>query len=183
MDIWSLIQQGKFEEACEKSDIEFEKTKNLYILRNKVYALFLLQDYDEVINTTKKIIENRGGETDSDFIFLGIAYWITGNKSLAIQTWRNAEKCKYTDAAGGIELQIILYFASVNLNDLALKKRVLKAIEKKIKSKASVNWPGPLGTFILGQVSKEELLSFISETPILKERQLCQAYFVIAILR
>ena len=50
-----------------------------------------------------------------------------------------------------------------------------------LKNKRSLNWPGPLGHYLLGEITKPELFSFVCDIPILKERQLCQANFTIAI--
>lgn len=87
----------------------------------------------------------------------------------------------YKDAAGGMDLQVILYFASIKLGDDILKKETLKKIKKLLKSKRSLNWPGPMGHYILEDMGKDTLLSSVSGVPILKDRQLCQAHFVVAI--
>ena len=43
MDVWALIQNGYFEQACMKADYEYNESKNILSLRNKVYALFHLK--------------------------------------------------------------------------------------------------------------------------------------------
>jgi hypothetical protein len=181
LDVWSLIQAGLFEEACKKADVEYEVTKDVFLLRNKVYALLHSEKYQECILVTHKIIDLRNGETDSDFVFCGIANWLVGNKAEAVQQWHNGKNCKYTDAAGGVELQVILYFASISMADETLKSGVVKTLKKLLKSKRSISWPGPLGQYILGEITEEVLFANTSNIPILKERQLCQANFAVAI--
>lgn len=180
MDVWELIQHGLFEEASSKADLEFAKTKDIFVLRNKMYALFQLSKYNECFDLGKKIVETTNGQTDSDFIFWGIAAWLMHNKQNAIEIWSNGEKSKYTDAAGGIEIQILLYFASVRTRDKALKSKTEDRLRKLLKSPQSANWPGSLGHFILGRISSEELYSAI-DTGQLKERQSCQADFAVAV--
>ena len=181
IDVWGLITSGCFVEACDKADLEYQETKSIFPLRNKVYALFHLGMYLEALKLLNKIIVLTNGQTDSDYIFSGIAYWLLDNKKDAINTWQQGEKCIYTDAAGGVELQLFLYFAAVSINDEILKALTKKLLQKILKSKNAINFPAPLGRFILGELSESELLSFVVNIPILRERQLCQANFVIAI--
>ena len=181
LDTWELIQGGYFEQACQKADLEYDQTKDILPLRNKVYALFHLEKYEEIISLTYELIKLRNGETDTDFIFCGIAHWLIDEKIEAIKLWQRAEQSIYKDAAGGMDIEAILYFASIKIGDSVLKSVVVKKIKKLLKSKRSVNWPGPLGYYLLEEIGDNSLLSFVSNVPILRERHLCQAYFVMAI--
>jgi hypothetical protein len=179
--IWELIQNGDFELAIKKADFEYSETGNELPLRNKVYALFHLKRYEDAILLSQQLIEIRKGESQSDFIFCGIANWLLGKRDEGILIWQQGEQSMYKDAAGGMDLQIILYFAAIRMGDEGLKKRTAKEIKKLLRSKRSTSWPGPLGHYILGNMEKDDMLSYISEVPILKERQFCQAYFGIAV--
>jgi len=181
MDIWRLIQEGHFEEACKIADSEYAQSKNLLLLRNKVYALFHLKKYEEAYQLGNSIIEVNGGESDVDFVFSGIALWLLDRKKEAIERWGNTEEAHYKDAAGGVDVQVLLYFGAVKTGDGKLKTNVLKVIRKLVKPKRNGGWPTPLGAYILGEITEEELYSRIVSIPILRERQLCQAHFVVAI--
>src|SRR6202012_5899810 len=126
LDVWGLIQNGYFEQACIQADAEFAQTGNVLSLRNKVYALFHLRKYEECILITKQLIKLRSGETDVDFIFCGIANWMLGKKKEAVLLWQQGEQSRYKDAAGGMDLQVILYFASIELEDVNLKNEINK---------------------------------------------------------
>lgn len=134
-----------------------------------------------MLELTSFIIAQNNGESDGDFQNNGIAHWLLGQQETGISMWQRGQKSKYSDVAGGIESLCLLYFASVVRKDESLKKTVEKGIRKLIKRKASVNWPAPLGRFLLNDIEDGELLSLCSSTPILKERQLCQACFVVAV--
>lgn len=184
LNVWSLIVNNEFEKACEKADEEYKKnTGNILDLRNKVYALFHLKRYADVISLCENLIEDENGESQSGFIFLGIANWIFGNASKAIEEWQLAQGSLYKDAAGGIETQVFLYFAGVKTGQEKLKATAIKAIKKLLKSKRAINFPGPLGHYLIDNISENELFSYISNVPILRERELCQAHFVSAIKR
>ena len=179
--VWGLITSNLFDEACKNADIEYEATKSMFVLRNKVYALLHLKKYQDVITLAKQLIEFRKGDTSSDFESLGIAYWAIREFAVAIDTWSRAQNSIYQDAAGGIEVQVYLYFAAVKTGQDKLKALAIKQIKKLLRSKRATNWPGPMGDFLLDNISEKEMLSYVVEIPILKERQLCEANFVAAI--
>jgi len=179
--VWSLIQNNEFEKACEKSDEEYRTTGDMLSLRNKVYALFHLRKYNDANSLSEKLIEYRKGDTSSDFSFSGIAYWILGNTTKAIQAWHQVQNSLYKDAAGGMDIQVLLYFAAIKTGQNKLKATAVKTIKKLLKSKRATNFPGPLGHYLIDDITDKELLSYVFPVPILRERQLCQAHFVIAI--
>lgn len=78
---------------------------------------------------------------------------------------------------------MFLYFAAVKTGDDKLKSNAVKAIKKLLKSKRARNFPGPLGHYLIDDIKDNELLSCVDSVPILRERELCQAHFVLAIKR
>jgi tetratricopeptide (TPR) repeat protein len=178
---WELIEQKKFEEACIKADEEYLKGKSLLPLRNKVIALMNLKRYEEVITSCQKIIELTNGNTDSEFIYLGMAKWVLNDIESAIDYWRKGLNAYYTDAAGGIIIPALLYFASVKLKDKTVKKEASRLLKKRWKSRFSVNWPGAVAGFLLNELDDRKFIESVSSEPTLQRRQLCQANFYVAL--
>lgn len=184
LDVWSLIVNNEFEKACEKADEEYKKNPvDTLDLRNKVYALLHLKRYADVISLCEKLIEYEKGESESSFVFGGIANWILDNVDKAIEVWELAQNSIYKDAAGGVGTQVFLYFAGIKTNQEKLKATAIKTIKKLLKSKRSINFPGPLGHYLIDNISENEMLSGVSKVPILRERELSQVHFVSAIKR
>jgi hypothetical protein len=181
LSLWSLIENNEFDKACEKADKEFISSGSLLVLRNKVYALFHLKEYFAAISVGEQLIKITKGDTESDFKFLGIANWIVANTTKAVEVWQESKNCIYKDASGGIETQLLLYFAGIKIGHESLKAASVKTIKKLLKSKRAINWPGPLAHYLINDITEIELFAYVSTTPILKERQLCQAHFVTAI--
>jgi tetratricopeptide (TPR) repeat protein len=178
---WLMIQDNEFEGAIELIDNEFEKTQDYFILYNKVLALFHLRKYPDALLLSEELIEFKKGNSAADFLNLGIAHWMIGNYTEAVEGWLQAQNSMFKDAAGGIEIQVFLYFAAVKRGEDKLKSNTLNTTKKILKSKRSINWPGPLGHYLLGDITDNQLFSYVVNIPILKERQLCQAHFVSAI--
>ena len=179
MNIWDLITNKEYQAACELADEEYKNGKRISSLRSKVTALMLMRRYEDIIETENVIISQTKGSIDSDFIFYGLALWALGKPIEAIAKWKEGEKCTYTDVAGGLELLVILYFALIKIQDKKESERYFKKIQKIVsKSKALTSWPYPIGSFLLGYIQFEQLVTLTSNDPMLKQRQLSQAYFV-----
>jgi hypothetical protein len=180
-NVWELIKSNQFDEACIVADEQYLLTKNRSILNNKVLALLQLQKYTDVIDLCDKNSNETDGETDVDFIFSGIAYWALDNQSKAIEYWKKGEKAKYADIAGGMDVLILQYFSSVKLNDDKLLLTVKKKIKKLLKNKMATNFYGLQGNYLLDEITETELLSSLTKTNILRERQLCSMDLVLSI--
>jgi hypothetical protein len=182
MNIWSLIESEEFELASINADLEFQKTGSLLPLRNKIYALLMLRDYDSVEILANILIAKIEGSTSVDFISLGIAYWFRYEKQKALDAWLSALKAPYQDLGGGVIVNTILYFAAVKCQDELMLKKAILNLKKIVLINKTPRWPMPLAQFLLGAIKTHELLIIASGEPSLKERQLCQAYFTISAL-
>ena len=185
-----MIEDGEFEQACNQADIEFDLTGNHFQLNNKMIALMHLKKYHEVISLANKLTRltkesnpNLDLSSSFEFIYSGIANWLLNNKSEAIKLWLEGQQCVYQDAAGGVIIRLYQYFAAIKTNDEYLKNNGIQGIATLLRKKTSSNWPGPIGFYICGIITESQLLSYISTIPILRERNLCQANFAIAIMK
>ncbi|RDC58433.1 hypothetical protein DU508_00040 [Pedobacter chinensis] len=178
--VWDLIELDLFEKACLRADKEFLEKNSLTSLRNKVYALFNLEKYEDAVKLESDII-SIDNESASDFVFMGIALWNLSRENEAIKTWEEAEKVPYQDASGGLDVLFLLYFASIQSGNKKFQIEILKRIKKKVKNKSNINWPEPIAHYLLDEMNEDELLNYISNVPILRERQLCQMDFVIGV--
>lgn len=178
---WDLILESNFTDACIKADIEYSSTSSIFPLRNKVLAFLNLRQYEDTIQLCAFLINFRHGEADWDFIFSGIAYWFLSRHDKALEMWRKSKDTKYRDAAGGVQTPLLLLFAAIKLRDAKLKKEAISLMKKRIKSKMTINWPGPLANYMLSEFDEDTLLARIDTQPSLYARQSCQAHFYMAL--
>ncbi|AMR30741.1 hypothetical protein A0256_04545 [Mucilaginibacter sp. PAMC 26640] len=181
LDPWLIIQNNEFEKAIKLIDLDFEKNRNPFVLQNKIFALFHLNKYEDAIILSEKLIGFQKAESENAFKSSGIANWILGNTAKAMEVWQQSQNCLYKDASGGVEIQLFLYFSGIKTGQDSLKAEAVKTVKKLLKSKRATNWPGPLGHYLINDITDIELFSYVSAIPIFKERQLCQAHFVSAI--
>jgi len=179
--VWELLKNDRFEEACQKATEEWLSTGSTFPLRNKVFALLQLGRAQEAIELCGEIIAQDQGRSDSDFIFKGVAYWLQDMSQEAINVWRSGTRTKYTDEAGGVEIFLMIYFAAIRAGDKTQEHFAAESINRILDSHGEMSWPAWLGYFALERVSIDELLLKVSPKPILREKQLCQAYFHISV--
>ncbi|HEY2586664.1 MAG TPA: hypothetical protein VGI81_12945 [Tepidisphaeraceae bacterium] len=178
---WELVKQGRFEEAIQRIDEVYAKTQNESPLRNKVLALLLLERYGEAQSLSEWLVVQTNGRLERDFINSGIASWLSGAREQAVAHWQEAQRVKrYTDAAGGLMVPMLLSYGALRLNDATLARQARVRIAMCCRDSRAVNWPGPLGRFVLGDLDERELLALVTPQPILHERYMCSACFWIA---
>ena len=178
--VWNLVLSRDFIGACLSADEEFLATGNDLPLRNKVYALLHLKRYQEAAELCRKIAVISNGETSSEFKFEAIAEWIQGHHEKALMALKNTDNTKYTDAAGGVEPLLLMFYFSQFSEDKRIRNDILNKLKKISKGKQSANWPGPIAQYLLGEIAEDYLRSKIAVQNILRQKQTCQACFYIA---
>ncbi len=178
--VWQLIEDGHFQDACILADAEFSQNKGVFCLRNKVLALLCLGNLNESILTSQAIIKATNGSTDSDYIFQGVALWLQNKHSEALASWKDGMRCRYTDAAGGIESPLLLYYGATRLADPTLAADAVKILKAKI-GKSIGPWPAPIAAYILKRMTSDEVMMAMSQNAVLKAKQLCQSLFCFGI--
>ena len=195
---WQLVKNGKFADAVIEYEAIFSNEKNLANLRNLAYARLLngnvdeaLKDFQEVISLTDPKYFNQ-----SDFMKLGICYFMQEEYASAIKEWKTALKVPYVDVAGGVFPLGILYYAGYRLGDPELiqfgkkqldrfyskRKRQIgqlgKSIQNDFNQPATCGWPASLVELLLEKLDASEIEQAIKEKGGgLLERNLCTFYF------
>jgi len=177
-DVWDLIKAGRFVEACRAADQEAaEDPSDVLPLRNKVLALLKLGQHQAAAVLCEEIIRRDRGESDSDFIFLGVAFWLQGLFDLAVGAWERGLNTKFTDAAGGVEVPLLLRAAGIRTGDAGLTKEAMRLLARFSGDPRRVNWPAPLAGFVLGSLSEAQVRELFSSQPMMRAKHICQSAF------
>lgn len=179
---WNLMEQGLYGLAYEKITEHIDKNPQDFIryAYNRGLCLLNLEDPKHALLDFEKLIDLRP-DSDSGYIGAGIALWWLNRKIDAVNMWKNAIKCKYTDAAGGVMGPALIFFASSMLNDLDLEKYSIRILKAKYRTKRAGAWPGPIAGFILGKITETDLLEKAVQRPGLRARILTKAHFWIGV--
>jgi hypothetical protein len=94
---------------------------------------------------------------DSLFSMAGVAKWCLNRPLAAVEEWSFGLRCPYTDGAGGVELPLTLYFASVVRPAVYSQSEAKQLLTKKANRGWIRNWPGPLAKYVAGQIDEKTL--------------------------
>ena len=179
---WNLMEMGQFELAYEKitKHIVDDPKRILRYIYNRGLCLLNLEKPEQALLDFQKLIELRQ-TSDSGYIGAGVALWWMDQKTQAVQIWQNAIDSRYTDAAGGVTVPALLFFAASRLKELNLEKDSIRLLRTRSKTKRASAWPGPVAKFLLGDITEEELLQKVYQFPTLQARMLTKANFWIGV--
>jgi hypothetical protein len=179
---WELLQAGDFRGALRLLKEEHKKDPYIGSLVNLGVAHLCLGN----AQSAKKILDEALLDPSPDtgtHALAGIARWTSGERADALRTWVKGLDCDYRDEAGGMELPLLLFYASARDPHIFPKARANKLIKEALESSLATNWPGPLGRFVLGQIDEKQARSDAEfEHPDVTSRQLNQVEFYAGLL-
>lgn len=97
------------------------------------------------------------------FGMAGTAKWCLDSPAEAVQWWKLGMGTDYADAAGNIHMPILLHAASVLYPAFFSNQEAKKLLEAKVENPRAVNWPGPLGQYVLGRIGLRTLESLSAD--------------------
>jgi hypothetical protein len=191
---WDLIVSGDYLGAVAATSEEIARRPSMGLFANRATAYILLRDYDKALADIAVSGFLDATDTtwgDSAFCWFGAVLWLKHAYWEATRIWqftvRQMVKGRFThsDAAGGVGCGCLLWFASQHFPEATFRADATELLEKKLMKRSGKSWPGPIASFILQETTAEQLRAAVSETPVLRERQLCRAEFFIgaALLR
>ena len=174
-EYYDLMLERKFKEVNDLANSAYLVSGDENDLRVRANTYMFLKDYKKALADYLKIIQITKPENkfDGNYIDAGIAYWLLGCKDEAVLAWKDGLKfIKYTSNI--VNVPAVLFFASVYLKDMKLLNLANSYLKKRWKNRV------PTAGFLLGEMTKDELLGSVTKQPILRERELCKVYFYIA---
>jgi tetratricopeptide (TPR) repeat protein len=186
---WTLVIEERYAEAVAAFTEELRARHSASALNNRGMAYLHLNEFDAALADFDAAAEHRRLEASryempaADRTMSGVALWLANRFQEALETWaadveaRLAGEARYGDAAGGVTPGNLLLFAAVRLENGDAQALAIRHLKKRLRTKQSGAWPGAVSRYLLGKLPEAEMLLAVSPTPILHERQLCQALF------
>jgi lipoprotein NlpI len=189
MSTWELLKNEQYSEAAAAFSDEIRTSPSTSAYNNRGMAHLHLGDFDAALADFRSAdtISSASLHTVCDGEMCGVASWMAGREREAVETWSAgvqaslAGTVRYGDAAGGVTIGNLLLFGGVRLDDENAVVLATRLLRKRLRTKQSTAWPGPASRYLLGLVSEPEMLAAVSDVPILRERQMCQARFYVGV--
>ena len=207
MDPREMLFKHRYTEAAKsyrkllkKESDEYEYGDNLVEYSTALLCLGQLNEALQGFFHANEIAKKRlRGESQPYLEKIGVIHWLLGNRAEAIKIFRSGIQgvlkgiIKFTDNAGGVSHGLLLWYAGVTERDIIAKEESVNYLGKLAKKSRIQYWPGPLGLYVLGKSSFDEVLisatdtnnlteAFaLAKTDLLKRRYLCQLLFYAAV--
>lgn len=189
MSAWDQLKRGEYKGAIDGFSEEIRDSPSTHAYDNRGMAYLHLGNFDAAFADFRSAdaISVADLNTTCDGDMCGVALWMADREKEALATWTAGVEASlagavhYGDAAGGLTIGNLLFFAGVRLGDTNAVTVATRFLRKRFRRKQSVAWPGPVSRYLLGLFSESKVLGAVSDTPILRERELCQARFYIGV--
>lgn len=201
---WSLLEEGRYEEAAEGFLQQARETKWPAHLRNRAIAFLCLKRFSEAYAAYEEADTAEQLRTPAhhrDLAQMGLCLWLAGDRDgalpLVVQNLelRMRNKLSYGDAAGGASEGLIAYYVGVSLPDTKTRTQAVKHLKKIAAAKRHRGWPNPIAKYLVDELPLADVLLQAAETAdvalaiehahvdTLCRRQLTEALFYAAIKR
>lgn len=199
MDPWDLVLRHRYAEAVAAYDARLRQREDSLDLANRSTALLCLGKLEEALAGFRQANELRHnelrGESSPYLKHVAVIQWLLGDRAGAVQTLRDAVEglasgtILFADFAGGVSPGVLLWYAGVSTNDVAVQGFALKYLKSLSKKSRIKYWPGPLALYVLGRMPFEQVVEAATGVrelsdalekangDLLARRQLCQALF------
>lgn len=154
---FELLTAGRYEEALSAFQTQYAQRRSDGVLNNVGFSQLALRRFDEARDTFDQVL-SRHRDWGSQFGHCGVVRWIQGDRLAAVKLWEEGLEATYQDAAGGLQLPLLLYFAGVRAPDVTSAsgaRDVLAARANDIR--AAGQWPTPIAQFLVGSKTLEAL--------------------------
>jgi tetratricopeptide (TPR) repeat protein len=187
-DPFHLIPEGRFQEAFELYSKELELGASAPALANRALSALNLGDLDQALADFARADEldrsSNAGRGSSYASSLAMVMWLRGSREGAATLWRKIlvsieeGEITHSDLSGGVGVAALLWFSAIGLRRTEDRKLAESFMWKKWATARGKQWPGPIGGFLLGQLSRQELGHAAKTQPEkLEARRQCQATF------
>lgn len=184
---FQLFREGHVAEAIEAYTRELEETRSALTMANRALARMSLGDYTGALYDYRAAEElqftERPDRGDGYGKKIACVLWLMGREEEAIRMWEElldalmSGGITFTDAAGGIQTGLLLWFSASLVRDEETARKALKFFEKQSKRPAIKNWPGPIAEYVLQRIDYRALMVAAQQQQTLVLRRGCQGVF------
>ncbi len=183
---WQATLEGDYPRALEIFNVVLRRAASLGATQNRGITRLLAGDAEGALidfMSTRSF-----GPSNRNAIFIGTALWLNHRQHLACKDWEYEieqlwlKNIVYSDAAGGVLPAALLWWGSAH-SGFHMYKDVAEQQLKRLKQtqRCRCNWPGPVASFILGDIDENDFLASAGGSAYaqINLRRQCQAQFYI----
>jgi hypothetical protein len=179
-----LLDKGMYAEAVYQLQTECEQDAEEGTLTSLAIGYLGLGKPAESLGIFQQLIEIHNTTYEHHFIYAGVACWMLQDFRGACDYWNQGSSCGYRDMSGGVGVGLLQYFSGILLNDTLITTRAIDLIQKRLKKAWALNWPGPLGRYVIGEQSEVDVRALATAPTLhelIKRERLCRLDFYVGV--
>lgn len=174
---WSLVEARDWGAALAAYTERLNNTQNQEDRFNRALVLLNMRRLQEALSDFEQCLSLKRANGANAYEMIGTINWLMGLKREAVEWWRSSLKSDPPRWHQIARSPALLVFAGVTLNAEWLVTDGLRRLKGLWKPGHHPRWPGILPGIYLGEVSADRPEMYVSDLPVIRERQLCQAFF------
>jgi tetratricopeptide (TPR) repeat protein len=181
---WELFKAGQVQQALEQFRKDYAEKPWQQTLANLGLGYLYAGQLDRAMEFLDGWAQWRRPRMHGAYLWTGVVRWLLNEPVDACTVWVAGLDCSYQDPAGGLELPLVLHFAAVDHPEAGEPKGALDLIHQRLASACAKHWPGPIGKFVVGSLTEQELNEITSNDPHQPRRmqRLAQVQFYAGVL-
>lgn len=157
-DPWDLLRDGKQGTAFDRLLAIYAHKASTSNAMTLGVAYLWERQYEDAARHFEKAMQAYPLHSSVIYASAGVARWCLNEPTLAIRHWRAGMECRYADAAGGVKLPMLLFFASAMDSSLISTSEAEGLLRSRIGNARIQSWPAPLGRYALKMIDEETVL-------------------------
>lgn len=154
---WDLLRHGRVEQGLVPLRRAYERKQSPSHIMELGIAYLFAGDYQAGWEHFQSAIKRFPYSMSSFYGMAGAAKWCVDDPDAAVKYWHMGLDAKFADGAGGIQLPLLLWSASVVRLGAFPRDEAETILRKRIETVRAANWPGPLARFALGLLDEKTL--------------------------
>lgn len=157
VDPWQLVRRGAVDQALKQIRQAYTREPDSSHIMELGVALLWVKDYPSALKHFNAANRERPRGVDGFYGMAGTAQWCLGRPDKAVAEWREGLACEFVDMAGGVELPLLLYHASVMEPSAFPRAEAMQLLEARAKDGRASIWPGPVAAYLLDWINENDL--------------------------
>jgi len=179
---WALLEAREWEAALAAYTASWNNTGNREDLFNRALVLLNMRRWPEAMSDFEQCLSLGRSRGANAYELVGAIHWLMGRQKEAVAWWQSSLKADRPRWNQIARSPALLVYAGVKLGYEWLVMDGLKRLKGVWKPGHNPRWPGILPGMYLGEVSADRPEVYVSNLPVIGERELCQAYFYTGVI-
>jgi hypothetical protein len=157
-DPWDLIRTGHASEGTDLFRQEYQRRPDVRSALGLGLAYLFQRAYLEAEEHFDLFNANNPKGYQQLYGMAGCVKWALGKHTDAAAYWKEGVGCAYGDGIGNLGSALLVFFAAVRRPDIVSLQAAKTLVTGGLKrAQYRAEWPGPIGHFLLGNMSENEL--------------------------